>query len=196
MDMAEELTNLEDLLHRVGDAAEGEDRVSLGAVVEAVGNRSFGPLLLVGGVIALSPLSGIPGMPTIVATLVLLIAIQLLFGRKHFWLPGWLLKWSVPRGHLHKALKWLWPPARFIDRWLRPRLTILIRGAGTYLIAIVCVVIAAGMPALEPVPFAATSAGAALTVFGLSLIARDGLLALLAFGFTVATIGFVLYNLL
>jgi hypothetical protein len=51
------------------------------------------------------------------------------------------------------------------------------------------------MPAMELVPFSANGAGAALTAFGLSLIAHDGLLALLAFVFTAMTFGLVLYNL-
>ena len=52
------------------------------------------------------------------------------------------------------------------------------------------------MPVMEVIPFSANAAGAALTAFGLSLIARDGLLALIAFTFTAITIGLVAYNLL
>ncbi len=57
----------------------------------------------------------------------------------------------------------------------------------TQTIAIACIVIGIAMPAMEIVPFSANGAGAALTAFGLSLIANDGLLALLAFLFTAAT---------
>jgi hypothetical protein len=112
----QELTNLEQLLDRVSEAAHDGDRVSLGAILEVVGRRSFGPLLLVAGLVTLAPIIGdIPGMPTIMAVLVLLIAGQLLFRREHFWLPHWLLKRSVAQDKLHKALTWLRPPARFID---------------------------------------------------------------------------------
>lgn len=76
------------------------------------------------------------------------------------------------------------PAARFVDRLLRPRLTILTQGAGTYAIAALCLGIAATMPVMEMVPFSANAAGLALTVFGLSLVARDGLLALFAFVLT------------
>lgn len=197
MSKSREPRSLEQLLDRVEKSAQEGDRVSLGAVVEAVGSRSFGPLLLVAGLIALSPVIGdIPGMPTIVAILVALTAGQLLFGRRHFWLPRWLLRRSLRRDTLCKVLKWLQRPARFIDRLLRPRLTLFTQGAGVYVIALVCIVIAATMPAMEVVPFTANAAGAALTAFGLSLIAHDGLLALLAFAFTAATFGLVIYGLL
>lgn len=92
--MPQKLSNLEQLLDLIDKAADDLDRVSLGMIVEAVGSRSFGPLLLMVGVTLASPLSGIPGMPTTMGMLVLLIAVQLLFGRQHFWLPRWLLKRS------------------------------------------------------------------------------------------------------
>ena len=64
------------------------------------------------------------------------------------------------------------------------------------MIATVCVLIAAAMPAMEVVPLTANGAGAALTAFGLSLIAHDGLLAIVAFAFTAITIGATIYVLL
>jgi hypothetical protein len=148
------------------------------------------------GVIMVSSLSGIPGMATSIGTVVLLIAIQLLFRREYFWLPRWLLTRSIARAKLCKAIEWLRPPARFVDRWLRPRLLLFIDGFSKYMVAIFCAVIAAGMPMMELVPFSATSAGIALTAFGLSLIAHDGLLALLAFVATAITLGLVVYKML
>lgn len=191
--MAPEVTNLEQLLDQIAKAAGDQDRVFLGTIVEAIGSRSFGPLLLIAGAVLSTPLSGIPGMPTTMAMFVLLIAVQMLFGRKHFWIPRWLLKRSIARSRLCKVVGWLNPPARFIDRWLRPRLTIFVRSFGAYVIAIICVLIAAGLPPMELIPFSAKGVGLALTAFGLSLVADDGFLALIAFAFTAITFGLVVY---
>lgn len=49
---------------------------------------------------------------------------------------------------------------------------------------------------MELVPFSANGAGAALTLFGLGLIAREGLLVLVALALTVATFGLVAYGLI
>jgi hypothetical protein len=197
MEKDQEVTNLTQLLDRIDQAAQAGDRVTLGAVMEEVGPRSFGPLLLVAGLAALAPVIGdIPGIPTIIGIFVLLIAVQLLFGRKHFWLPRWLLKRSVASAKLRKALTWMRRPAQFIDRLLRPRITIFTHGAAIYVIAAACLVIAAAMPVIEVVPFSANLAGAALAAFGLAMIAGDGLVALLAFGFTGMAIVLVVYNLL
>ena len=194
--MTQEITNLEQMLDRIESSAGDQESVSLGMIIEAVGGRSFGPLLLMVGVVMTSPLSGIPSIPTSMGLLVLLIAVQLLLRRQHFWLPRWLLKRSLARGKLHKAIRWLRPTARFVDRWLRPRLPAFIDGISIYLVAIVCIVIAALMPIMELVPFSAHGAGVALTAFGLSLIARDGLLALFAFVSTAVSFGVLIYNLL
>lgn len=193
--MAEELTNLEQLLDRIGKAKEDQNPVTLGIIVKEIGSRSFGPLLLMVGVILFSPLSGIPGLPTFMGVLVLLIGLQLLVGKEHFWLPQWLLERSVARDKISKALSWLHTPARVIDRWLKPRLRVFVSGASRYVIAIICTVIAVGLPGMELIPFSSSAAGAALTAFGLALIANDGFLGLLAFALTALTAGFVAYYL-
>ncbi|MFC6635450.1 exopolysaccharide biosynthesis protein [Microbulbifer taiwanensis] len=189
--MPREFTSLTQLLEHISKTAKRRKRVSLDLVVRAVGRRSFAPLLLLVGIILFSPLSGIPGVPTIMGLLVLLTAVQLLLGRSHFWLPQWLLRRSISKGKLIRALHWLQKPARFIDRWLRPRLEFLVGRAGTYVIAAICAVIALALPAMEIVPFSATTAGMALTALGLALVAHDGVLALFAFVVTAFVFGLI-----
>lgn len=188
-------TNLEELLDQIEDAAK-EQQVTMEAVMHMVGRRSFGPLLLAAGLITLAPVIGdIPGVPTLIGLFVFLIAGQLLIGQDHFWLPGWLLKRSIGRDKLCKALKWLRPPARFIDRFLRSRLPFLVHGGARYVIAIICLGIALCMPLMEVVPFSANAAGAVLFAFGLALIANDGIVALLAYILMTVTYGVIAFNL-
>ncbi len=179
-----EPTCLEEVLDRIADAAEERETVNLGQMLEAVGRRSFGPLLLLAGIIAVSPLSGIPGIPTTLGCMVVLITGQLLMKREHFWVPRWVLRRSLGRDKLEKAVRFMRPPARWVDRVLRERLTVLTQGPATHGIAVLCALIAVTMPPLEIVPFAASTAGAALSGFGLALIARDGLMAIGALLFT------------
>ncbi|SDZ77616.1 exopolysaccharide biosynthesis protein [Microbulbifer marinus] len=189
--MPRELTSLHQLLEHIASSARDSERVSLDMVVQAVGLRSFAPLLLLVGLILFSPLSGIPGVPTAMALLVLLVTIQLLLGRKHFWLPQWILRRSISEQKLQRALQWLDKPALFVDRWLRPRLVFLVRRSGTFVIATICTVIALALPLMEVVPFSATIAGLALTAFGLALVAHDGLLAVVALAVTGFVFGLI-----
>jgi hypothetical protein len=190
-----EPTTMEQLLDRICEADERKDRLSLRDVLRAIGRRSFGPLLLLAGLVTLAPVIGdIPGMPTLVGLFVALTVGQLLFGREHFWLPGWLLNRSLQRERVEKAVRVLRRPARFIDRLLRPRLQIFASQPATYAIAVMSLCVAGAMPFLEVVPFSANIAGGALAAFGLALISRDGLLALLAFGLTFTTFAMVVYS--
>jgi hypothetical protein len=191
----EEVTHLGQLIDRIAAAAEDREQVSIEEILARVGRRSFGPVLLVGGLITLTPVIGdIPGVPTVIAALVFLVGVQLLFHRKHIWLPKFILKRSAPREKLCKALEWMRRPARWIDRVTGPRLTMFTRGGGSHAIAIFSIAIALMMPAMELVPFSANGAGAALTAFGIALIAHDGVLALFALTVTTITLGFVGYH--
>ncbi len=184
--------NLQGMLERLAEAEGDSERVSIADIAETVGRRSFGPLLLCSGLIAISPLSGIPGMPTTVAVMVILVAGQILLGRENFWLPQWILNRSIPRQRLEQALAFLRPPSRFIDRILRPRLALFTRHPATRVIAAASLVVALMMPPMEFVPFAAALAGTVLSAFGLALIAHDGLLALLALILAVGTVGLLI----
>lgn len=171
------------VLKRLSEAGDDPARVTLSCMLDAVGRRSFGPLLVLPGLVALSPLSGIPGLPTTIAVMVLLVAGQLLLGRKRIWLPAWLLRRSAPRDKFEKALSVLRPVARITDRLVRRRSSYFTRDLAVRVIALICIAVALGMPVLELIPFASTVAGAAFTAFGLGLMSEDGMLVLVALAF-------------
>jgi hypothetical protein len=87
------------------------------------------------------------------------------------------------------------PPARFVDRFIRPRLPVFVEGRALYIIGFMCGAIALALPPMEFVPFTASGAGAALTAYGLALIAHDGLLALFAFAITASASAVVAFAL-
>lgn len=181
--------SLEDLLDRIGDAAKDAERVSLDRILEALGHRSFGPALLLAGLVTLTPVIGdIPGVPTLMGVFVFLTAGQILLGRERMWLPGWLLTRRVEHARLEAALGWMHPIARTIDRVLEPRLEFVLGEVGIHVLAIICLLISMVMPVMEFVPFSANAAGILLAAVGLALVTRDGLLALatmLVFGVVV-----------
>jgi len=194
--MAEKLTNLEQLLDRLDEAREGQESVSFGRLMETIGKRSFGPLLLLIGVILVSPLSGIPGMPSTMGVAVFLLSCQMLLRRRHIWLPGWILRRSISEQKLAKVAGFMRKPARFIDRLINQRLSFMVDGPAGWPLALVCLLLAVTLPLLEPVPFAASSAGAALTCIGLAMIAHDGLLAIIAYALVLGIGGTVAYHFL
>lgn len=192
MSDAPQAANLTQLLQLLEHIERHNPKISVNDVLTAIGRRSFGPMMLVAGLITLAPLIGdIPGMPTLMALLVLLTAGQLLAGRTSFWLPGWLLRRNISRTTFDKALPYMKKPAGWIDRLLRVRLPWLTGYWGSRLTALTGIAIALAMPPMEFIPFSANGAGLALLLLGLGLVARDGLVLLIGFTLTVATFAIV-----
>lgn len=135
--------------------------------------------------IVVSPLSLIPTLPTIVGTTVVLIAGQLIAGRKSIWLPNKLRAASLSPERAQKALEFLKPAVRWIEKFSRARLSFLTEGLGMRLAALICILVAMTMPPLELVPGASTSAGTIIATFGLALTTRDGLLLLAALALVI-----------
>lgn len=188
--------SIQELLDRIGESADESAEMSVRDILDAVGERSFGPVVLVAGLITIAPLIGdIPGVPTVMGITVLLTLGQLLCQRRAIWLPSWISQRTVSREKLLQGLNWLQKPARFLDRWTGPRLVFLVDGPGLYTMVLICMAVAMVMPLMEVVPFSATGGGAALMAFGLAIVARDGLLAIVATSFTLLTVGFVVTSL-
>lgn len=182
---AKDLTGVLDAIEQ----SEGVRRVKVEAVMDAIGRRAFGPLLVLAALVVLAPGVGdIPGIPTTVALFTLLVTVQIVIGREELWLPRWLLARSVSRTKLTKAVRWLRKPAGWVDKVLRPRLGVLVRGTGSRILAAVALGIAMVMPMTEVVPFSANLAGVILLSFGLAVIAEDGVMALVGLAATAGAL--------
>ncbi|MEJ8573120.1 exopolysaccharide biosynthesis protein [Microbaculum marinum] len=176
--------NLEEVVERIDDAGNGTDRVSVADMIEALGKRSFGPLMLVPALIVFSPVGGIPGLPTVMAVIIALVAGQLLAGRKSVWLPRFLLSRSFGQTRLAQVSHFTMKGASYVDAVVGPRLTFLTDPPLDRLIAAFVIALCLVMPAMELIPFANSTTGAAISVFALAIVARDGLLALVAIAIT------------
>lgn len=169
-----------DLLDAVEKKAAGSGSISFGQVQEMAGRRSYGPLLLLPGLVAVSPLSGIPTMPSIIGTIVAIVSAQLLVGRSRVWLPRRLRDAALGAGTLSKGLRFARPVARVVDRIVHRRLPILTGSLSLRIAAAACLLVGATMPPLEILPFLATSAGAVIALYGLALTVHDGVLIVAA----------------
>lgn len=195
-DAQKPLTGVEEIVDRIDEAADARERLSLGDIVDCLGRRSFVPLLLIAGLVMLAPVIGdIPGVPVLMGLLVILVAGQLLLRRDQIWLPNWLRNRATTSHKVQKTVGWLRRPAQFMDRWTKRRYPWLVDHAGFYVIAAVCIAIAAATPVMEVVPFSANFAGAAITAFALALLAHDGLLALAAIACSLLTVGLMVHQL-
>ncbi|WP_334162765.1 exopolysaccharide biosynthesis protein [Phenylobacterium sp.] len=195
--MAQAAQDLEDLLADLDRAASTNGaKVSVGEIMDTIGKRSFGPLLLLGGLLGMTPVSAVPTAPTIIALITLLVSVQLLFGRESVWIPRFLEKLSVKADRVKKTVKVSRKPARIVDRLVKPRLEALTRPWADRVVALVCMLVAMVVPPLELLPFVAFVPSMAIATFGLGLIARDGLLVLTAFVISTTALGLAAWKFL
>lgn len=169
---------LADVLDRLGtlDRQDGAD-VSVAHILSAVGPRAYGPLLLIVGLVSISPLTAAPGATWLSAAVALLLSVQMMTGARHPWLPRSALDLSVPNGRLQRAASRLRPCARRIDRVSGPRLTWLVDPPFAIITAAACAAAALLTFPLGLIPLAPIAPGLAISFFGLALTTRDGLMA-------------------
>lgn len=175
--------------------ATGGDKTSLREVLEALGQVSHSGVLLVPAILIVSPLSGIPGASSVAGIIIALVSAQMVFGKKHLWLPRWVLNLKVDSRKFDAAIEKLKRPAHFIDRHTHERLPFLVKRPMRIVIQVVCLLCGAVMPLLEFVPFSSSILGAAVSFFAIALVVRDGLLALFGLAF-VAGAGALAVNVL
>lgn len=177
-----------DIVDRLRARAEGSDRLSIGEVADAIGRRGYGPFLFVPALIEISPLGAIPGLPTLLALVIAIVAAQMAFGRDHLWLPEALKRRNAPAGRVADAMRRIRPAALWLDRWFPGRAPALVRPAVARAAAVGALLLCLTVPPLELVPFASSAPMAAIAMFGLATLARDGLLMALAFAIAAAAV--------
>lgn len=180
--------NITEVLEQVEDKTEGEARISIGEFLDTFEHRGYGPLLLIIALLIVLPTGGIPGIPTVLGLVIILIASQLAWGRSAPWLPKRLRNIGFKKNLFDKGVEKIKPVTTKIDHLIKPRMKWLASGFSARIVGLVCMLLAAVMPFLEVIPFADIIPGSAIALLGLGLTARDG--AMIIVGWTVAVLAF------
>lgn len=170
---------LQSVLDQIETAMDGSESVDLKTVVEAFGNRSFGPIMVLCGLCMMTPLGAIPGIPPAFGVIVIVFALQLLFRRNTPWMPEVLRRVKIPSDKLSKVQAKVRPILAKIDGVIRPRLQWAATGPMQVLISIVAIILSLSFFPLGMVPFGVVAPAAIVLLLGLGITARDGLLTLL-----------------
>ncbi|NNC23304.1 exopolysaccharide biosynthesis protein [Salinisphaera sp. USBA-960] len=179
---------VDDLEHSGSDKA-----LTIDEVLTVIGERGFGPLVLIMALLVLLPTGAVPGVPTACGLCIVLIAGQLVVGKRRPWLPARLRRLSIDRMRYKQVAGRIKPWTRRVDRLVKPRLSMLTDGVMARLIGVVMVVVALCMPPLELLPFAAAGPAFGLVLTSLGLVGRDGLWVLIGLVPAVASFALVGY---
>ncbi len=178
---------VQDILERIRGAIAGPS-VGMETLVRAMDPAVQPVMLMLPALILVSPLSGIPGLSSLVGLTIALVAVQMLLGRPTIWFPAFILRRHLSAERLLRALERLDRPARLIDRRSLARAGWFFAFPGRPLALSTCTVCGLAMPFLELVPFSATTLALVVTILAAALLVRDGLLAaigLSGFGFAI-----------
>lgn len=156
--------------------------VSLDDLVHQLGNRAFGVLFLLFGLPNCFPMP--PGLPILCGVIVGVVAAQMVVGRAELRLPGWLGRRRLERALLARVIDKSSGFLRFLEKLSKPRYPQL--SGETMRRAIGLAGLALAIALMAPIPiFGGIPAGIAVTILGLALTQRDGVL--IGFGVIVAT---------
>lgn len=174
---------LSEVLQHV-DVGDGE-RVSVGDIVEALGERSFSPLMVIFAMP--NVFLFIPGSSVFTALPLVFLAVQMMSGREAVWLPHLVAKRSIKRSTFRRMIGKVLPHLKRVEsltrscRWpTTERLAERAIGATTLLLALTLFL---------PIPFVNGLPALSIIMLALSLAKRDG--RWLAGGLATALVGIV-----
>ncbi len=159
------------------------ERVTIGDLLAALGDRGYGLLMLVLAMPNLIPLPLI-GLSAIFGIPLGALAIQMLVGLPQPWLPRVLADRSLARRDLTSMFARSVPHLRLAERILCPRFPALTARSMERLIGAVCLVLAVLLSL--PIPFTGIPLALPVIVLSLGIIERDG--AFVIFGLAGAAV--------
>ena len=148
------------------------ERVTFDWLLAHLGERSFGILLLLLGLLGL-----VPGVSFFAAVLMLLPAAQMMLSRAAPDLPDFVGARAVSVSKVAWLVARLAPALAWLERFAHPRWQTRFHG-GTRGIGLMVLLLA--LSALSPFPFAAVPPNLAIMLIAFALLEKDGLVLLLA----------------
>jgi len=175
-DADREPRRLSDILQKIADMpATGDERISLGQLIEGFGNRAFGALLFIFAVPVALPIA-IPGISALLGAPLLFLSWQLMRGHEKPWLPDVMRSRSFRRADFAGMLLRVLPSIRRVERLVGPRLTWLTNRSGEQVIGLFAFVLAVVL--FLPIPFGNTVPALAIAITALAVLERDGVAAI------------------
>ena len=171
-------------------AAVDQERVTVGEIVVALGDRGLGVLMAVFAIPNMLP-SAVPFGNTVFGVFPLIFAVHLACGFDRLMLPASIANRSISATSFKALVPRVAAVLAWFERLLKPRFPGVTGLNIERLVGVICVVLA--LITMVPIPFAHNLPALALVLIGLGLIERDGLAIVI--GAVIGVAGTVLYGL-
>ena len=155
---------------------DGPDRLTFTELAAELHSRAWGGLLLIFAAINVLPLP--PGTSVFFAIPLMIVSAQMVFGRASPWFPRRIDRRGVKKSELQHLIDKMGRIEARVERIFKPRLPSLTGPNGARLIGLVCFLLS--LVAAIPIPLFHIAPAAAIVLFGVALIYRDGALVVVA----------------
>jgi len=152
-------------LSRLLDRADGP-RVTVGWLMEQLGERSFGLTLFI-----LALLAFVPGVASVTGILIAWPAVQMMLGHDAAALPGFVARRRIGMDRLDRAIRFAVPRLEWVERLIRPRWATPFQSTKRLTGA---VMLALGLTMLSPVPLGQLFPALVAMLLALAYLERDG----------------------
>lgn len=159
------------------------ERVSVGDLLAAMGDRAFGALMLVFALPNLLPTP--PGTSGILGVPLVFLAAQLMLGQRP-WLPKVIAKMSMLGADFSAVLDRAGPGLARVEKLLRPRLGVLVHPPAEYAIGVACLLLA--LILILPIPLGNILPALAICMFSFGLLEKCGLWAIVGAITTIVSV--------
>lgn len=156
---------------------DSRERISIGDLLAALGDRALAALLFVFAVPNVLPVP--PGTSAVLGAPLVFLAAQLAFGRRP-WLPAVIARRTMTHADFAALVRRIGPWLARAERMLRPRAMGLAQPPMEYLIGLVCLLLAIVL--VLPVPLGNMLPALAISLLALGVLGRDGLWVLAGLG--------------
>lgn len=180
------------ILRQIADNKASE-RVSIRTLLDTLGDRAIGALMLVFAFPNVIPTP--PGTSAILGAPLVFLAAQLTFGMKP-WLPALIADRSMSREDFARIVDKAHPWLTWAERLLKMRLSFLSEPPFEYFVGLLCLILAVVL--LLPVPLGNMLPALSICIFSFGILGRDGvwtLAGMVSFVVSMVIAGGVIYGM-
>lgn len=162
---------------------ESRERISVGDIFQAMGDRAFGAVMLIFALPNVLPTP--PGTSAITGAPLVFLSAQLMLGQAP-WLPQIIARRSMTRADFGAIVARVEPILGRTERMLRPRFGVFVYPPAEYLNGLCCLLLAVVLTL--PVPLGNILPAIAICLFSFGMLERDGLCSMLGWVMTVLSL--------
>ncbi|WP_339948218.1 exopolysaccharide biosynthesis protein [uncultured Albimonas sp.] len=161
-------------LLRAVNVRRGAQKITVGEILEALGERSFGWTMLLFAIVNMLPLP--IGSTLLTAIPLIILSLQLTLGRRSVALPRRVMALQVSRQAFRRGVHRLRPVMRAVERVLKPRFPAPFAPGRERLLGALLLLISVTL--FLPIPLSAWGPAISLLICAFGLIEQDGLVLL------------------